>query len=235
MAEMAEGIEKRKEEVKKSPLNGLFSTKEYAEKMAEIHADNAAFDLAWKKAQCYAQSNILPQSVFGSGNSVANVVVAMEMAKSLGVEPFTFMRGLYSIKGNIAFTSSFVGTMFGSLVKKGIWTPLTCHFMYDDNKKIIGAYYTGTHIPTNTECTGEAVTLEQANKMGWGRNWQTMPEHMLRVRSKVYFIREFAPEALCGGYEESELRDTFGDEGSARKTSGRKLDSIIKNAEVSDA
>lgn len=163
----------------------------------------AAFELALRHAKMYAASTLVPVSYQGEGN-VANVMIAVNMAKRIGCDPLQVMQSLHVVNGKPGWSSQFLIACFNTC---GRYAPISYRFNQDKT----ACRACSKILATGEEIEGTAVSIEMAKAEGWyqkkGSKWQTMPEQMLRYRAAAFLIRATAPELGLGMYTKSELED----------------------------
>jgi len=175
--------------------------------------DMQRFTDAQRVATLLSASSLLPAHF---QKSVANCVIALNLADRLRVDPFMLMQNLYvvhgrpGIEGKLAIalvegTGRFSPLKFkmegSGKTKKGIARAESCT-----------AY--ATEIKTGEVIEGPPVTWEMADAEGWTKDkgtetskWQTMPDLMFRYRSAMFFARVNCPGALLGLRSSDEIED----------------------------
>lgn len=175
-----------------------------------LNADEKQFENMQRKAKMLAQSTAYAGiGLIGKANgditkAIANTLVVMSIADETGFSPIMVNNNINIIHGNIAFSSSFI---IAAMAKSKKWSPLNYH-LSDDLQE---CYCTSIYLQTGEKYKGMTVTMEIAKAEGWlgktGSKWKTMPELMLRYRAATFFVRQFCPDVLFGGYEEHEAMD----------------------------
>lgn len=177
------------------------------EVVAEASAKRDLLNLAFKQAQFYAQSTIVPAEYQGNQ---ANCFIAIEMASRMGANPFQVMQSLNVIKGKPSWSSAFI---IAAVNQSG-------RFKTQLNYKVTGDWGKGdlaciAYATSNdgTLCESIKVTQKMAKDEGWidknGSKWKTMPELMIRYRAAAFFGRQFCPDLLLGLMTTEEARDTI--------------------------
>lgn len=145
-------------------------------------------------------------------DKVGNCVIALDMAKRMGIGVFTVMQNLYVVYGNPSWKSSYVISAINT------------------NSKFNGQLrfeYTGKEGTLERGCRakitnklgetleGPLVTIKMATDEGWvgkqGSKWRTMPELMMSYRAATFFARLYCPEVLNGMQTVEETYDIVGE------------------------
>lgn len=175
--------------------------------------DMQRFADAQRVATLLSASSLLPAHF---QKSVANCVIALNLADRLRVDPFMLMQNLYVVHGRPGIE----GKLAIALVEgTGRFSPLKFKMEgQGKTKKGIAradactAY--ATEIKTGEVIEGPPVTWEMADAEGWTKDkgtetskWQTMPDLMFRYRSAMFFARVNCPGALLGLRSSDEIED----------------------------
>lgn len=170
------------------------------------------FELTQRMAMVYAESSIVPQAYRGKAN-IGNVIIAIDMARRMRINPLQCMQNLYVVHGNVGWSSKFLIAMFNSC---GRFTPIEYEFFGDPGKDIFGCRafsYNVTDREHKYRLAGPIITIGLAKKEGWyeknGSKWQTIPELMLRYRSAAWLINTTAPELSMGIATSEEIEDAI--------------------------
>ena len=170
-------------------------------------AEARQFELQQRKAMIYAKSTLVPKDY---RNNVANVLIAMKMAKQIGADDLMVMQNLYIVHGNPAWSAKFYIACFNSC---GTYSSI--QYRMNEAKTECVAYC--IELATGAVVEGVTVSLAMAKAEGWstknGSKWKTLPELMLRYRAATYLIRTVAPQ-LTMGFTEDEVRDATTVQGS---------------------
>lgn len=191
--------------------------------LTELSSDERAFMLAQREAKALATSSLLPKDFQGN---VANVMIALNMAKRLNVDPLQVMQNLYIVHGKPGWSSQFLIACFN---KSGRFDAIKFRMTGEEGQMTRGcvAY-------THERSTGELiesiqVTMAMAKAEGWidknGSKWKTMPEQMLRYRAASFLVKTTAPEIAMGFATAEEVYDSI-DSPSVREPGGRKAEPI---------
>ncbi len=175
--------------------------------------DMARFADAQRVATLLSASSLLPAHF---QKSVANCVIALNLADRLRVDPFMLMQNLYVVHGRPGIE----GKLAIALVEgTGRFSPLKFKMEGSGKTKkgiaradACTAY--ATEIKTGEVIEGPPVTWEMADAEGWTKDkgtetskWQTMPDLMFRYRSAMFFARVNCPGALLGLRSSDEIED----------------------------
>lgn len=146
----------------------------------------------------------------------ANVIIALNLADRLRIDPFMLMQNIYivhgkpGIEGKLAIALingggrfsplKFEFTESGQKTNKGVKRPDSCR-----------AY--ATELKSGEVVYGPTVTWEMAVAEGWttkdGSKWQTMPEMMFTYRAAMFFGRTNDPGSLLGLRSTDEWEDVI--------------------------
>ena len=169
--------------------------------LALVEADTRKFELLQREAKLLSASSLVPKQYQGN---IADVVVAMNMARRMNADPLMVMQSLHIIHGKPGWSAQFLIASFNACGKFG-----AVYYEFSDDKSECTAKT--VEIATGREIAGPTVSLEMAKAEGWatktGSKWKTMPELMLRYRAAAFLIRTTAPEIGLGLYTTDELRD----------------------------
>jgi len=163
-------------------------------------AEARQFELQQRKAMIYAKSSLVPSQY---QNNVANVLIAMKMAKQIKADDLMVMQNLHIIHGNPAWSSKFYIACFNSCGKYS-----SIRYRMNEAKTECVAHC--IELATGEVMEGVTVSLAMAKAEGWstknGSKWKTLPELMLRYRAATFLIRTTAPE-LTMGFTVDEVND----------------------------
>ena len=163
-------------------------------------AEARQFELQQRKAMIYAKSSLVPSHY---QNNVANVLIAMKMAKQIKADDLMVMQNLYIIHGNPAWSAKFYIACFNACGKYS-----SIKYRMNEAKTECVAHC--IELATGEVMEGVTVSLEMAKAEGWstknGSKWKTLPELMLRYRAATFLIRTTAPE-LTMGFTVDEVND----------------------------
>ena len=171
-------------------------------------ASDPGFNLLWRGAKALASSTLVPKEYM---NQPSNCMIALNMARHMGVDPLMCMQNLYVVHGRPAWSAQFMIACFNQC---GRFSSISYRFFGERGKDSWGCQASATELATGEKITGPEITIEIAKKDGWygknGSKWQTIPEQMLRYRAAAWFIRTVAPEIAMGFHTVDEIRDSGG-------------------------
>lgn len=164
-----------------------------------------AFEDAQRIAKALASSTLIPTQFQGQ-QGFANCLVALEIANRMNISPFLAMQHLHVIHGRPSWSSSFIIAMING---SGRFTPL--RYEISGEGESLACYAVATDVKSEQELRGPTITMVMAKKEGWstksGSKWQTMPEHMIRLRAAAFWGRLYASDLLLGIQSQDEVID----------------------------
>lgn len=172
---------------------------------AGVFSGIQAFEDAQRIAKALASSTLIPQQFQGQAG-YANCLVALNIARRMGMDPLMVMQNLFIIHGRPSWSSQFI---IGLVNGCGKFSPLR----YDITGKgdTLACTAIATELSTGEELRGPEVTMAMAKKEGWatkaGSKWQTMPELMIRYRAAAFWGRLYIPDLLVGIQTQEEVLD----------------------------
>jgi len=182
-----------------------------------------------RMGQALSKSTLIPKDY---QNNLPNCMVAIDMARRLGVGEIEVMQNLDVIHGRPTFRSKYlIARINTSNILKG-----RLRFVTEDlGEKDVEYEYTewingnkqrstgtahihdyrcravGIERETNIELEGTWVSIEMAVKEGWytktGSKWKTIPDLMLTYRAASFWASINAPEATMGMMTSDEATD----------------------------
>jgi hypothetical protein len=178
-----------------------------------LFMDMQRFEAAQRVATLLASSSLVPQHF---QKSVANCVIALNLADRLQVDPFMLMQNIYVVHGRPGIE----GKLAIALVEgTGRFSPLKFRMAGQGKTskgvaRADGCVAYATELKTGEAIEGPPVTWEMAEAEGWTKpkgtetsKWQTMPDLMFRYRSAMFFARVNCPGALLGLRSSDEIED----------------------------
>lgn len=158
-------------------------------------------------AAVISKSPIVPASFKGDEGGV---LIALDMAQRLNLNPLAVMQNIYMVGNKPAWT----GTFYAALITT---SGLFRSYNYEEEetgeevksigRKNLRCRVVAVGVDGNKVC-GPWVDYVMAEKDGWSRRngskWQTMPELMIRYRAASFFVRTCCPNAAMGLREASE-------------------------------
>lgn len=172
------------------------------------------FEDAQRMALALAKSTIVPSIYRGS---VANCLVAMEIAGRVGASVLMVMQNLYIVDGKPGWSAVF---LIASVNSGGKYSPIRYEIVGGDDPKApeyrCRAY--ATHLASGEVLSGEWITWDMVKGEGWlakdRSKWKTMPGQMFRYRSATFWVRGYAPELSLGMQSSDELEDITASNGN---------------------
>lgn len=180
--------------------------------------DFETFQQVFEMARCLSKSRLVPTAF---QNSPESCVIAIDLARRLGVAPFTLFPHLYVVDSKPAFSTQFLITLvnrsgqFNRLEwQTGTDGDATVRAFLRWNEKTKEIETTETTVPnvwaiaklverrTGKEFLSPRVDMVFADKNGWtakrGSKWLTMPEIMASYRAASILIKRVCPELTLG-------------------------------------
>jgi len=161
------------------------------------------FELLQREAKALQSSSMIPQAF---KNNQADCMIALQVARKIGVDPFTVMQNLHQIHGRMSWSSTFIISALNSC---GKFSPIRYEVKGEGQEMSCVAWARDKE--TGDRLDGPPATMRMAKAEGWldknGSKWQTMPELMIRYRAAAFFGRLYAPEILNGMYMVEEVED----------------------------
>lgn len=189
-----------------NPTTALAVTSEGA--AVSVFASEQNFTNAQRMAKALMASDLMPQNFRAS---MANTLIAMELASRTGASVLMVAQNLDVIHGRPAWRSSF---LIACINNSGRFTPLRFVFVGEPGTDAWGCRATCKDRETSDVIDGPLVTIAMAKAEGWasknGSKWKTMPELMLRYRAAAFFARTCAPELSLGMQTTDEVQDVYG-------------------------
>lgn len=187
------------------PIVSATDSKEFL--LSPIGQELKQFELMQRQAMVYCNSTIVPESYRGQQN-IGNVIIGIDMAKRMGVNPLMVFQNLYVVYGNPGWSSKF---LIGTFNMCGSFSPISYIEVGKPNTDTWGMKAVTTSKETGETLTGPLVTIGLAKSEGWfdkkGSKWKTIPELMLRYRSASWLINTVAPEISMGISTVEEIQD----------------------------
>lgn len=168
-----------------------------------------AFELVQRQARALASSTLVPNEYRGDRN-LGNVIVAINLAKRIGCDPFMVMQNVDIIHGRPGMRAKFLIACVNATKR---FTPIRFRWEGEPMKGCPGSSCRAVakDREDGEECVGPAITWMMAQKEGWvskkGSKWQTMPELMFCYRAAAFWQRLYAPELSMGIQTREEVED----------------------------
>ena len=171
-------------------MNDSPAITQVAQVSGSIYLDEASFDFAQRQARMLAESSFVPKEFKGQ-SGLANCVVAVGVARRMGMDPTYVCQSINVINGRPSWKSEFIS---GAIQGCGRFTD----FNYVETESSCQVVCTRTD--SGEHVRGVKITLEMAQAEGWTRNskWRSMPQRMLRARAVSFFGRDYIPDILNG-------------------------------------
>ena len=175
----------------------------------------------FKVADYISKSPIVPQAFAGNPGSV---LIALNMASRLNLDPFMVMQNIYVVHGNPGMSGKFAIALLNRSPK---YRRIEYRYVNGKDYKS-GIQIVGHRVDDPDDKApdyGTAITPDMVHAEGWDKNpkWKSMTEQMLRYRAAAFFARAFCPEELMGMQTIEELDDMEHASGM-RRASGKLID-----------
>ena len=163
----------------------------------------STFSDNWKIATQLAKSDIIPDNY---KNKPQNIIVAINIADKMNLDPFTVMQNMAIIRGKMAWSGSFARTL---IERSGKFKDLELNYIGEKGKDSYGCYLSATRVSDGKKINGPEVTMALAKAEKWTSNskWLNLSDMMLAYRCQSYFCRLHCPEAMSGIYTAEEIED----------------------------
>lgn len=150
-----------------------------------------------------ASSTIVPKAY---QKQPGNVLIALNTAQRLQVDPLMVMQNLYVVYGNPSWSGQFALALLRNSSRYAKLEYVNLNGIdWRDGLKMRGHKWDGSVEE------GPEITPELVSKAGWdkkdGSKWLEMPEQMFRYRAASWFARSCCPEVLLGLPTVDEVRD----------------------------
>jgi len=175
-----------------STATALARTNDTPPQSTDIMTSASAFEHMQRVAKMFASSTLIPAHLQGK---LADVTIALVMARELRENPLIVMQSIYIISGKAGWAATYMISRANrsGRFKGGIrWRE---HGTGDS--LVVTAY--ATLAETGDEISVD-VSMQMARDEGWTKNakYRSMPAQMLRYRSATMLIRLYAPEVMLG-------------------------------------
>ncbi|MBK3737420.1 hypothetical protein GAY29_31125 [Azospirillum brasilense] len=163
--------------------------------------DPDRFEFAQRVANMVANSQLVPQALRGK---VADCAIALHMADRLNEDPLVVMQNINIINGRAGWSAQY---MIGRANRSGI---LKGRIGWASEGTGANLKVTASAILADTEeAISATVSMAMAAAEGWTKNakYNSMPEHMLRLRAATMLIRLYMPEVMLGIPAAEEVED----------------------------
>jgi hypothetical protein len=202
--EKTEGFKLNTTEVKTEQVSEQVESKQIVVKQDPTPTTNlSTFSDNWKIATQLAKSDIIPENY---KNKPQNIIVAINIADKMNLDPFTVMQNMAIIRGKMAWSGSFARTL---IERSGKFKDLELNYIGEKGKDSYGCYLSATRVSDGKKINGPEVTMALAKAEKWTSNskWLNLSDMMLAYRCQSYFCRLHCPEAMSGIYTAEEIED----------------------------
>jgi len=179
-----------------------------------IFGSKERFEFSLRVAQMLSKCDMIPKHFSAEGKgpdrAIANCMIAIDFAGSVGANIFMAMKSMYEVYGNIGIDAKLLIAM---LNQSGKFSVLKYKFIGDvkGQKDNAGCIAYATEVKSGETVEGPMVDWKMVKEEGWigkkGSKWATMPDMMFRYRAATLFIRLYAPELTFGMHTTEELVD----------------------------
>ena len=150
-----------------------------------------------------ASSTIVPREY---QKQPGNVLIALNTAQRLQVDPMMVMQNLYVVYGRPSWSGQFALALVRNCNRYS-----KVEYVNLNGTDWRGGLKMRGHKWDGTVEEGPEITPELVSKAGWdkkdGSKWQEMPEQMYRYRAASWFAKSCCPEVLLGMPTVDEVRD----------------------------
>lgn len=168
----------------------------------EYYLSEEKFEHAYRIAKMIASTQLVPKAY---QNKPADVLVAMQFGKTLGLAPLQAVQNIATINGK---PTLFGDAMLAVCQGRPDFEDIIEEPMLDSNKKIIG--YTCTVKRKGRTPVVYTFTADDAKQAGlWGKPgvWQQYASRMLMMRARAFALRSAFADALGGIHCAEEVQD----------------------------
>jgi len=153
-------------------------------------------------ARALASSPLVPKHF---ANNEGSVMIALNMAQRVQMDPFLLMQNIYVVHGTPSMSGQFAIAM---LSRSARYKRIEYCYVNDKDYRD-GMYVKGHRRDDSKPDVGTAITPDIVRGEGWEKNpkWRSMPEQMYRYRSASWFARAFVPDELMGMKTQDEIED----------------------------
>ena len=166
---------------------------------------------AWKAAELFADSTLIPQHLRGKPG---DCMIALALAHELGDSPLHVMQSIYVVSGKAGFSASY---MIARANQSGVFRGrISWRSRGEGDSLAVQAFAvladTGEEVNADT-------SMQMARDEGWTKNpkYRSMPKHMLRYRAATMLVRLYAPEVMHGFKTQAEIIDITAAEEAPRQ------------------
>lgn len=159
---------------------------------SDLLFDPEGFAHGQRVAKMFAESQLIPPHLRGK---IADVTIALMMAKRLGEDPLVVMQSIYIVSGRAGWSAQY---MIARANRSGIFRGrINWRLEGKPDDLVVTAF---ARLADTDEEVAIAASMAMARAEGWTRNekYKSMPEIMLRYRSATLLIRMYAPDVMLG-------------------------------------
>ncbi len=165
----------------------------------------ASFELFQREAKSLSLSSLVPKDY---GNNIANCMIALRIARQIGVDPLMVMQNLDIIHGRPTWRAQF---LIGTANSCGRFSAIRYEFFGERDKDSWGCRAWAIEKSTNERLVGPDITIAIAKVEGWhgkkDSKWKSIPQLMLMYRAGSWWVRAYAPELSLGFHTSEEVGD----------------------------
>lgn len=178
---------------KREPLNEMTAF------VAPSFDTAAGFDLCQRQANALKACSMIPESY---QKNYGDVLIAVEMAGRMKVNPLMVMQNMYIVKGNPTWSSKFLIACANSC---GRYSSIAYEAEGSPREGSYKIRAWAIEKSTGTRLNGSWIDWQMVKGEGWDRpkgsqpsKWGTMPEQMFMYRAAAFWVRAYAPEIGMG-------------------------------------
>lgn len=197
---------------------------------APLSEQREAHAIVKDSAKLYAHSKLLPDSIKDNSyeGTMANCLIALQMAEAMGEMPFVVMQNIHIVKGKAGFAAQY---MIARANASGLFRGrLNWRVDKNDPKNLaVTCFATLSETGEGVEFT---VDMNMARAEGWAKNskYDTMPEVMLRYRSATFLVRFYAPDVMLGYRTADEIEDISVSSGVSTEIKPLSADMLLEQS-----
>lgn len=158
--------------------------------------DLQGFELLQRVAKAFASSTLVPAQY---QNSLANCMIALNLARRLKADELMVMQNLYIVHGNPGWSSKFLIACVNTC---GRFTALRYEWRGQPGSDEYGCRAWAVERETGERLNGVWIDWKMVKAEGWnsksGSKWKTMADQMFVYRAAAFWQRAYAPEISMG-------------------------------------
>ena len=165
----------------------------------DLARSTAGYNHAWRLAQTFAQSQLVPQHLRGKPH---DCMIALFMAEQMGENPLTVMQSVYIVKGKAGWAAQYVIARANR--SDAFEGRINWREEGEGDSLKVTAY---AKLADTGEEVSFPVSMATAHAEGWTSNpkYRSLPQLMLRYRSAVFLVRLYAPDVMLGYHSAEEI------------------------------